>query len=287
MIVADTLSFTYPGGHAPAVRNASFTIPDGEIFGLLGPSGAGKSTAQKILIKLLEGYQGQVAVMGRDLSAWRSDFYERVGVSFELPNHYLKLTAFENLQFYRALYTRPTRDPMALLDRLDLADDAHKPVAQFSKGMRMRLNLARALLHSPDLLFLDEPTSGLDPTLGRAVRTIIREERNRGATVFLTTHDMVVADDLCDRVGFMVDGAIRVIDAPERLKLSHGTRRVRITWKTGDQGADHGTQEFPLDGLADNAAFQEILRTRTIETIHSQEPTLEDIFIKLTGRDLS
>ncbi len=284
MIRLETISFRYAKGAPAVLKDISLTIPDGEIFGLLGPSGAGKSTLQKVLIRLLDGYQGQAEVMGRDLSHWGTDYYERVGVSFELPNHYLKLTAFENLRFYAALYARPTADPMTLLERVGLGEDAHKPVGQFSKGMRMRLNLARALLHGPDLLFLDEPTSGLDPAMGRAMRGIIREERARGATVFLTTHDMAVADDLCDRVGFIVDGEIRAVDTPDRLKQAYGRRSVRVTW-TGESGSE--AREFPLDGLADNGEFQTILRDERIETLHSQEPTLETIFILVTGRRLT
>lgn len=285
MIEVESLTYSYAGGQdTPAVRDVSFAIPDGEIFGLLGPSGAGKSTTQKILIRLLTGYQGRISVMGKDLTRWSSDYFERVGVSFELPNHYLKLTALENLRYFRALYAGPTQSPEELLARVGLDEDAGRPVAQFSKGMRMRLNLARALVNRPDLLFLDEPTTGLDPALSRRVREIVREERARGATVFLTTHDMLVADTLCDRVGFMVDGRIATLDAPEALKQAHGNRNVRVTWH--EEGTEQAA-EFPLDGLGDNEAFRTLLSSQTIETIHSQEPTLEDIFITVTGQALT
>ena len=161
MIEVKDLQFTYPGAAAPAVRGMSFTVKEGEIFGFLGPSGAGKSTTQKILTGLLQGYSGSVQVLGRELSAWSSaghSYYEQIGVGFELPNHYLKLTALENLNYFRSLYSGPTDDPRELLAMVGLTDDADTPVGQFSKGMKMRLNFVRALLHRPRLLFLDEPS---------------------------------------------------------------------------------------------------------------------------------
>ncbi len=284
MIEVDALTFTYPGAARPALQDVTFTVAAGEIFGLLGPSGAGKSTTQNILIKLLSGYDGRITVFGRPLKTWGADYYERVGVTFEQPNHYLKLTGLENLTYFRALYRGETLAPREVLDRVGLGPDAHRPVGHYSKGMRSRLTLARAMLHKPRLLFLDEPTSGLDPGLARAMRDVIRGLREEGATILLTTHDMTVADDLCDRIGFIVDGRIDVIDSPETLKLAHGNRTVRVTW--GGQG---GPQDavFALDGLATNPGFQDLLHRVRIETIHSQEPSLEDVFIQVTGRDLS
>jgi fluoroquinolone transport system ATP-binding protein len=284
MIDVQNLSYVYPKAQAPAVGPISFQVEQGEIFGFLGPSGAGKSTTQKILIGLLRDYQGRVAVLGRDLQTWSSEFYQRVGVSFEFPNHYLKLTALENLNYFRTLYTNPTSEPRQLLQAVGLEDDADKRVGQFSKGMRIRLNLARALLHRPELLFLDEPTAGLDPGTSRRIRDLIRQEQTRGATIFLTTHDMLVADSLCDRVAFMVEGRIPLIDAPRTLKLRHGQRMVRVEYTTPD---GRGQREFALTGLADNQAFLDTLRHESIETIHTQETTLEDVFIRVTGQQLT
>ncbi|MDQ4106798.1 MAG: ABC transporter ATP-binding protein, partial [Actinomycetota bacterium] len=167
MLKVKDLTFTYPGGGKPAVEGINFNVRPGEIFGFLGPSGAGKSTTQKILIGLLRGYRGHIEVMGRELGTWGPEYYERIGVSFELPNHYQKLTALENLDFFRSLYSGRTRDPMELLEMVGLADDAGTRVSQFSKGMQMRLTFVRALLHGPELIFLDEPTAGLDPTNAR------------------------------------------------------------------------------------------------------------------------
>jgi fluoroquinolone transport system ATP-binding protein len=190
------------------------TVGRGEIFGFLGPSGAGKSTTQKLLIGLLHNHGGEAAVWGRDPLDWGPDYYERIGVSFELPNHYQKLTGLENLRFFASLYGGATLDPMELLDAVGLADDAHTRVGKYSKGMQMRLTFARSLINDPDLLFLDEPTSGLDPVNARKVKNMILDLKARGRTVFFTTHDMATADGLCDRVAFVVDGTIVASDRP-------------------------------------------------------------------------
>jgi fluoroquinolone transport system ATP-binding protein len=283
MITVENLAFTYPNGTEPALRGLSFGIARGEIFGFLGPSGAGKSTTQKILIGLLKDYQGQVSVLGKDLKDWRADYYERIGVSFETPNHYLKLTALENLRYFAALYGAATQEPRGLLERVGLGADGDKPVSQFSKGMKNRLNVARALLHDPELLFLDEPTTGLDPVNSRLIKELIEEQRIAGKTVFLTTHNMTVADELCDRVGFIVDGELRLIDAPRELKLRYGRRIVRVEYQTARRMA---AQDFPLETLGDDADFFALLRGGKVQTLHTLEATLEDIFIEVTGRRL-
>ncbi len=285
MIDVRELVFAYAGSAGPVVRGLSFAVERGEIFGLLGPSGAGKSTTQKILIGLLEGYRGSVAVLGRELERWRGDDYERIGVAFEAPTHFLKLTALENLRYFARLYRRPTRDPRQLLEELDLLAGTEMPVSRFSKGMKTRLGVARALVHDPEILFLDEPTVGLDPVNARRIRELVRREREGGKTVFLTTHDMTVADELCDRVALIVDGEIRAVDAPRALKLAHGRRRVRVEYREGEGPV--AAREFPLDGLGDDEEFVDLLRRQRIETIHSEEATLEDVFVAVTGRRLA
>ena len=286
MLSVENLSYTYPGG-TEAVRGIDFTIEKGEIFGFLGPSGAGKSTTQKVLIRLLRGFQGQITVLGRPLTEWDDSYYEQVGVAFELPNHYQKLTARENLSLFRTLYSGDTRDPIELLEMVGLKEDADTRLSQFSKGMQMRLNFVRALIHKPDLLFLDEPTTGLDPVNGQKIKEIIRDQKAAGRTIFLTTHDMTVADQICDRIAFIIDGKITLIDSPRKLRLQHGKRRVRVEFH--QDGASSPTQhvEFPLDGLGENSDFLKLLRNNPIETIHTQEATLEDIFIETTGRCLT
>jgi fluoroquinolone transport system ATP-binding protein len=259
-------------------------VSEGEIFGFLGPSGAGKSTTQKILTGLLREHDGEVAVLGRELATWGSDLYEEVGVSFELPNLYQRLSALENLRYFAALYARPCQDPQELLERVGLGDDARTLAGHLSKGMKVRLGFARALLHRPRLLFLDEPTAGLDPGNAQRVKDIIRETRVAGTTVFLTTHDMTAADQLCDRVAFLVDGELATIDAPEALKLRHGERKVRLTYRSDDELR---SSEFPLEGIGQCEAFLALLREHPVETLHTQETTLEGVFLQVTGRHLT
>jgi fluoroquinolone transport system ATP-binding protein len=284
VIEVDDLTFRYPKTAKPAVKGMSFTVDRGEVFGFLGPSGAGKSTTQKILTGLLTGHGGRVAVWDRDPADWGSEYYQRIGVSFELPNHYQKLTALENLQFFAALYAGATEDPMALLESVDLAASADTRVGQFSKGMQMRLVFARALLHRPELLFLDEPTSGMDPVNARRVKDVVRELREQGCTVFLTTHDMATAEELCDRVAFVVDGRIAALDTPTEHKVSRSRRTVRVTYRAG---IDLEYKDFPLDGLADDETFRALTREHHVEALHSQEASLEDVFIDVTGRSLA
>ena len=284
MIDVRKLTFTYPSAEAPTLHELAFNVDDGEVLGFLGPNGAGKSTTQKILIGLLREYRGEASVMGRSLAALGSDYYEHIGVSFERPNHFLKLTALENLSYFRSLYRGETEDPRDLLEMVGLQEDADRYVGQYSKGMQVRLNFARALLSKPKLLFLDEPTTGLDPVNTRIIMEKIKQLRDQGATIFLTTHNMSLADGVCDRVAFLVDGRIRLIDSPRELKLRYGSRRVRLEY-----GANPGTEsrEFPLPGLADNKEFLDLLRRDDVETLHTQETTLDDIFIQVTGRRLS
>lgn len=278
------LTYTYPGTTEPAVRGMDFTVCQGEVFGFLGPSGAGKSTTQKLLIGLLRGHGGQATVWGRDPLDWGHDYYERIGVSFELPNHYQKLTGLENLQFFASLYGVPTADPMQLLEAVGLADDARTRVGRYSKGMQMRLTFARSMLNNPELLFLDEPTSGLDPVNARKVRDIVLGLRAQGRTVFLTTHNMATANELCDRVAFVVDGRIVAMDTPAELKIARSRRSVRVEFRGADGALE--SAEFALDGLADDPAFHAVLRERQVETIHSLEASLDDVFVEVTGRQL-
>ena len=284
MIKVRELTFTYPGSARPALKQLSFSVERGEILGFLGPSGAGKSTTQKILIGLLKDYQGDVSVFGQDLRSWRSEYYERIGVSFELPNHYLKLTALENLNYFRSLYDGETEAPNNLLDMVGLGDDGALRVSQFSKGMKNRLNFARSLLNKPELVFFDEPTTGLDPVSARRIKDIILEKKRDGRTIFLTTHDMVAATELCDRVAFIIEGEVKLIDSPRNLMLTHGARKVRVEYQV-----DHGVeqQEFPMEDLGRNEDFLRLLRTDSVQTIHTEEATLEKVFIEVAGSRLS
>ena len=283
MIHVENLSFMYAGTNQPAVKSLNFAIAPGEIFGFLGPSGAGKSTTQKILFRLLQGFQGSVKVFDRDLRDWGYEYFEQVGVSFELPNHYTKLTALENLRYFGALYQGSVMKPEALLEMVGLQEDGNMLVSQFSKGMKNRLSVARSLVNNPKLIFMDEPTAGLDPMNARKIKDLIKAQKDAGRTVFLTTHDMNIAEELCDRVAFIVDGEISMIDSPHELKLRYGKADVRVEF--GLNG-NHQYRDFALMGLADNAEFLKIVREGNVRTLHTQEATLENIFIQVTGRRL-
>jgi len=285
MITVKNLTYSYVGAKKETLHGLDFHVAEGEIFGFLGPSGAGKSTTLNILIGLLKQYGGSITVMNREVSQWGQDYYEHIGVSFELPNHYLKLTALENLNYFHSLYKGKKQDPMEVLDWVGLKDEAHKRVSDYSKGMKIRLNVARSLVHNPKVLFLDEPTSGLDPCNARRIKDLILELRSCGVTVFITTHNMMVADELCDRVAFITNGNISVIDAPSVLKKKHGKRNVTVEYR--DEANMIRFMEFSLDGLGENQSFLTLLKSaKSIETIHTQETTLEKIFIKVTGQEL-
>lgn len=261
----------------------NFDIHKGEVFGFLGPSGAGKTTTQRLIIGLLRNYTGQIEVLGKERNQWGKDFFEQIGVAFDFPNLYTKLTATENLKLIGAYYNKTIEKPDRLLDRVGLLPDKNVRVESFSKGMKMRLNFIRSIMHQPNLMFFDEPTSGLDPMNAHIIKDIILEQKATGKTVFLTTHNMTVAEQLCDRVAFIVDGKIVVIGSPKELMIEHGKRRVKVAYQLNGKLLE---REFEMHLLAENKAFLDILKTADIKTIHSCEATLEDIFIKLTGRNL-
>jgi fluoroquinolone transport system ATP-binding protein len=277
------LAYRYPGSLGPVLRGLDFEIREGEIFGFLGPNGSGKSTTQKLLTRILPGYQGEVEIFGRKLSAMGDDFYNRIGVCFEFPNLYEKLTAEENLEFYGGFFDVATEKPSELLERLDLPVGDRRSVGQYSKGMKMRLVLARSLMNRPRLWFLDEPTAGQDPEHAVQVRELIRERAASGTTVFLTTHNMTVADELCDRVAFLVAGEITAVDTPRQLKLGHARKVARVE---AANGAGTEIRDFPIQDELGKQRFIEWVRDRDVQTIHTLEPSLEDVFLKMTGRGL-
>jgi fluoroquinolone transport system ATP-binding protein len=282
MISVKNLHFTYPSGKQEVLRGMDFEAAPGEIFGFLGPSGAGKSTAQKILTGILKGYSGNVVVFGREVREQDRDYYQHIGVAMEVPNLYGKFTAMENLQFFSSLYKGPCEDAAALMERLELNDDKDTRVSGYSKGMKMRLNFIRALIHRPDILFLDEPTAGLDPARSRIMKDMMLEQRELGRTVLLTTHDMHLAEEICDRVAFIVDGSIKLMDSPVNLRLKAGDRRVRYSWREDELKQ----AETPLKTLKDDTRFMKLLGEGKLETLHTQEPSLDDLFIEVTGRRL-
>ena len=282
MFKVQNLEFKYTKNQSNVLNGLNFEIKEGEIFGFLGPSGAGKSTTQKIIIKILEDYKGKILYKDKDLKSYGNEFYEDIGVSFEMPVHFSKMTAMENINFFLKLY-KNNEDIELLMKRLGLWEDRNKLVGEFSKGMKIRLNLVRALLNKPKMLFLDEPTNGLDPANAMIMKDIIREFKNNGGTVFITSHIMSDIDQLCDRVAFIVNGEIKEIDSPRNLKIRYGKRTVKVEYKEDNQIK---SKEYPLTEISENRDFIDIIKSKDIETIHSGETTLEDIFIKVTGVNL-
>lgn len=283
MISVKNLYHSYNKDAKYQVKDVSFEVKKGEVFGFLGPSGAGKSTVQNILTGLLQLQDGEAKVAGYDIKDISKDMFNIIGMSFEQSNVYSKLTAKENLDFYRKLFDVPTRDPMELLKLVGLEAKGDIRAGEFSKGMKHRLTFARSMLNNPELWFLDEPTTGLDPSIAADIKDIIKQKNKEGTTIFLTTHNMFIADELCDRVAFIVDGEIKLIDSPKNLKLQYGDNLVEIEYIEKD--------EVIKDTLSivvpeDKKLIQKIIGTHDIRTMHTKEATLEEIFIKVTGRGL-
>jgi ABC-type multidrug transport system ATPase subunit len=281
-VVAEDLGYAY--GDTLAVDGVSFTVAAGEIFGVLGPNGAGKSTTIKLLTGQLTPAAGRVTVLGLDGIDDRAAIQARIGVCFEEKNVYPNLSARENLRFFARLFGIRDLDADALLARVGLSERGDDRVSGYSKGMRQRLMIARALVNDPDVLFLDEPTDGLDPVSARTIRRLIRDEAARGAAVLLTTHDMYEADELSDRVAFIDTGRILAMDAPEELKLRHGTGTVRVRSR-GPAGIEE--EVISLDGDGDTGLLAELVGRPEVLTIHTEEATLEDVFVAFAGRGLT
>ena len=281
MIQVNNLSFSYT--KKPFIQDMNFEVHEGEIFGFLGPSGAGKSTLQKILLGMLPGYTGSAIACGTECKKHDTDFYQSIGVDFEYSTMYEKLTARENLEFFSSLYKEKVRSIDELLLLVGLENDGDKKVSAYSKGMKSRLNFIKALVHDPKLLFLDEPTSGLDPTNSRMMKDVILEEKKKGKTILLTTHNMQDATELCDRVAFIVGGKIFALDSPHNLIMSRGAAKITYSWLENDK---EKTGSCPLDGVSEDENLKKLISENRLLSIHSSEPTLNDIFIDITGKTL-
>jgi ABC-2 type transport system ATP-binding protein len=273
----------YAYGDVVAVDDVSFDVGAGEILGFLGPNGAGKSTTLKMMTGLLDPQAGTMTILGRDMPGDKEDIQQHMGVCFEEKNLYLDMSGRENLIFFAQLFGLTDFDPDDLLRRVDLFDRRDDRAADYSKGMRQRLMVARSLINAPTVLFLDEPTDGLDPVSSQAIRRIIREEADRGAAVVLTTHDMLEADKLSDRVAFINEGRILALDSPESLKLAHGQRGVRVRARKGDEVVE---TVISLDAADAGDQIRAAVAVEGLMTIHTEEATLEDIFIEYAGRGL-
>lgn len=269
------LSFSY-GGKVNAVDDISFDVERGEVFGFLGPSGAGKSTTIKLLTRLLVPKTDRVFVLGQDMAKADYKFMRRIGIAFENDVLYPALTGYENLYYHAKLYKIGKREIEEVMKMLDILDARDKPASQYSKGMKTRLVLARALVTKPEILFLDEPTSGMDPDIASYVRKVLIELNKNGTTLFVTTHDMHEAEQLCNKIAFFNSGKIVEVDTPESYKKRYGESRIL----------------FQVDGdiievdRKDKAKVSKLIEQDQWNSVHSQEATLEDIFIKVVGRGL-
>jgi ABC-2 type transport system ATP-binding protein len=267
-------------GSVQAVDGISFEVAKGEIFGLLGHNGAGKTTTIRMLTGRTRPTSGEARVLGFDVVDDIDKFKPLINLVFEDQNLYERLTGRDNLAMFADLYRAPSTRVDALLDQVELADAATRRVKTYSSGMKQRLLIARALINQPQVLFLDEPTKGLDPSSARELRTLIRDLSTAGTTVFLTTHAMEEADELCHRVAFLSSGKIVALDAPRELKLRYGHRAAAVLLQNREE------QEIRLDDPSDAARLAAWMDAGDVLSIHSQEGTLEDVFIALAGRPL-
>ncbi len=281
VIEVSDLYFSYT--KTPFLKDINFSVSKGEIFGFLGPSGAGKSTLQKVLTGLCTNYQGTARILDMNSNKHGKEFYERIGVDFEFPSLFEKLTARENLDYFAGLYSGEKRNVDELLKEVGLFEHADKKVSSFSKGMKSRLNFIKSLVHNPQILFLDEPTSGLDPNNAKIMKDMIIKEREKGKTIIITTHNMQDATELCDRVVFIVDGQMKALDTPHNFIMKRGA--ARVTYSFMENGKEQLKTSI-LSEISKDELLQKLISENRIASIHSTEPTLSDIFMELTGAQL-
>jgi ABC-2 type transport system ATP-binding protein len=282
-IVVENLTYRY--GDLLAVDHIDFEVAAGEILGFLGPNGAGKTTTVKMLTGQLRPQEGRAVLLGYDVVRQTQQVQSLIGVCFEQTNLYEQMSALDNLKLFAELFGVKDFDGYALLKRIGLAGREKDKVSSYSKGMKQRLMVARSLVNRPEIIFLDEPTAGLDPVSSETIGSVILEERDRGATVFLTTHDMWEADKLSDRVAFMNQGKIEAIDTPHNLKQKYGKRSLIAEVMATGGGLEK--REISMDTTGTPRAVEELFEKEKVVTLHSEEATLEDIFIKVTGRRLT
>ncbi len=280
IIEANDLTYSY--GKNLAVDHISFSVDQGEILGFLGPNGSGKTTTVKMLTGQITPQEGGAKVLGHDVSKDLKIIHEKIGVCFEEKNLYPRMSVKENLEFFADLFDS-SMNVDDLMKKVDISKWSDKRTETLSKGMQQRVMFARSLINDPDVLFLDEPTSGLDPISADQIRKMILEEKRKGKTIFLTTHNMMEADVLSDQVAFINEGKIVALDTPENLKLKLGLRNLKIKIRTGKKFIE---ETLPLDGPDTPQKAKKLLENKNIATVHTQEATLEEVFIKLTGRKL-
>lgn len=294
-----------------ALDGVDLTVEEGELFGLLGPNGAGKTTLTKILATILLPTSGSVHVMGLDVVEQEKELRPQIGILFGGERGlYWRLTGRQNIQYFADLYHVPpavvkTRIP-ELLELVGLSDRADERVEGYSRGMKQRLHVARCLVHDPDVMLLDEPTIGLDPVAAREIRSIIREMKDQGKTVFLTSHYMFEIDALCERVAVVDKGKIVLVDTPSAFKnLVADLEVVEIECLGAPKSALESLRQHPrlsdmrvearehkqvlhLQAPAGSELVQEFLRILEgvrIEKVITRQPTLEDAYVRLVGKE--
>lgn len=264
------------------LNNISLSVEEGEIFGLLGPSGAGKTTLIKMLIGLLSATSGNIAILGKELDKKIDESFPSFGMVLDNDGLYDRLNCYDNLELYARIYSISNRKKVIndLLEKVGLIESSKKSVSNLSKGMRQRLSFARAILHSPKIVFLDEPTSGLDPATTLQIHSMMKMLKESGTTIFLTTHNMNEAQKMCDHLALLNEGNIVEEGTPEDICLHHRKNcEVNIEMTNGEK--------YMVDSHDLLTVLQTVLDTNNkIRSIHSNEPNLEEVFIELTGRDL-
>lgn len=278
-IEVEGLSRTFNG--LRAVDRISFTVDAGEVFGFLGHNGAGKTTTIRMLSGQLRPTAGTARVVGCDVTTEQERLKPLVGVVSEHQNLYERMSGRENLAFAARVYGANPGRIDEVLHQVGMFERAYDNVRHYSNGMKQRLLIARALLHRPQIIFLDEPTRGLDPVVAREIRRLVVHLSTQGVTIFLTTHYMEEADELCRRVAFLSEGRIVALDTPDNLKLAHGQKSLKATLDDGQ------TLTIALDDETAGKQLEELVSGGRLRTLHSTEATLEEVFIQIAGRGLS
>jgi ABC-2 type transport system ATP-binding protein len=264
-----------------AVDGISFTVAKGEVFGFLGHNGAGKTTTIRMLSGQLRPTAGAARVAGCDVATEQGRLKPLVGVVSENQNLYERMSGRENLAFAARLYGAQFSRIDEVLHQVSMLERANDNVRHYSNGMKQRLLIARALLHRPQIIFLDEPTRGLDPVVASEIRSLVVQLSTQGVTIFLTTHYMEEADELCRRVAFLSEGRIVALDTPDNLKMAHGQKSLIATLDDGQ------TLTIALDDEGAGKQLEELVSAGRLRTLHSTEATLEKVFIQIAGRELS